>query len=861
MILPCTGFSSDSLVIGGLSGCDPSNTKETYPIVLALSGGGARGMSSIGILKAFEEKGIVVTGLAGTSIGGIVGGLYACGYSADQLEEIIENTDFNDLFANKPARLTMFLAQRQERDRHLVAMRFDGFHPRIPQGLTAGQHLTSMLTSLTSRAAYQAGGDFSRLKIPFRAVTTDVVSGKMEVLSNGSLADAMRATMAFPLAFTAVETGSMLLMDGGMVAPIPVEVARSLGDTSSFVVAVNTTSPLLPREKLLTPLNIANQVTSIMTADKLTSQLKQADFVITPDLHNWTSADFDATDSLIEVGYRVGTRAADSIIGVLSRRADTAKIHISSVAFDRTDTLVAFAIRTQVSGKSLTRHELRVRLSEVVRDFNLFELEASLELCEPKVPGPVTGSSYCLSVRASRPLERRNVKFSFSGLTRYSPDVLIKIMDLPDTLISAPALKRGLDLLVNLYHVDGYDLADIQKVTIENEHSVINIALDEAIVRRIDVERNKHTRDWLIRSYVPMKVGELYSTKRADNGATNLYGTDLFERVSVAPRHVHDSAIAVISVDERPSAQVRLGWHWDDEYKSEQFIEVLNDNLMGIGLEYLFHAQYSNEHQSFYGELKANRIFRSYLTSRIRLYHDRLDRPLYDLQDSSVGVRSEHRTGGQLTVGQQIARLGTLSGGLMIEQVRSRDSRTGQTQRLNLSLLSIESLVETFDRWPYPNSGKKHMLNLQFAAKALGGEAEFTKFFTSLEAYMQLARLWNYHPKLSLGLSKKGLPATEQFFMGGQQSFAGLKSFQRSGDKIFMLNQELRFKLPLRFYLIARYDLGEVYAQLDQVKLRNLHHGVGATLAYDSFLGPVELSYGISDTDNHRVYFSAGLSF
>ena len=101
-------------------------------------------------------------------------------------------------------------------------VRLDGFHPKIPQGLTSGQLLTSLLSSLTSRAMYQSGGDFSKLTIPFRAVTTDVVSGQMDVLSSGSLADAMRATMAFPLAFTGVEDGGRLLMDGGMVAPVPV---------------------------------------------------------------------------------------------------------------------------------------------------------------------------------------------------------------------------------------------------------------------------------------------------------------------------------------------------------------------------------------------------------------------------------------------------------------------------------------------------------------------------------------------------------------------------------------------------------------------------------------------------------------
>lgn len=860
-LLPRAAAGSDTLHIGGLYGIDPYSAKETYPIVLALSGGGARGLASIGILKAFEEKGIVVTGIAGTSIGGIVGGLYACDFSADQLQSIVKNTDFNELFANRPARSTMFLTQRQERDRHLVMVRLDGFHPKIPQGLTSGQLLTSLLSSLTSRAMYQSGGDFSKLTIPFRAVTTDVVSGQMDVLSSGSLADAMRATMAFPLAFTGVEDGGRLLMDGGMVAPVPVEVARTLGDSNSFVVAVNTTSPLLSKDRLQTPLDIAHQVTSIMTADQLEAQMKMADFVITPDLRDYSAADFNEKDSLIAIGYRVGRRAADSIIAILSRHPDTTRTFVAKVQTNQADTLVAFALRTQVEGKTLTRKELQDRLSSIVRDFGLFELDANLTRCSLASQDPVPVPPYCLTVTASRPIPGDRVQVRFSGVTRYSVDSLVHVMGLPKSEITGPALRHGLDRVLNLYHLDGYDLADVRSVKLDPESSLVSVTMDEAVICRVDVEKNHRTRDWLVRSYAPLRVGQPYSTRRADQGTNNLYGTDLFERVSIIPKRERDSAVADITVEERPSVQVRLGWHWDDEFQSEQFAELLNDNLMGVGLEYLLHAQYSNERQLYYGELKLNRIFRSYLTSQLQLYHSRLDRPLYAGSDSVIAVRDEDRTGASLRVGQQIARLGTVSGGLEIEQVQFKDSRGGGTQKLNLSILSIESLVETFDRWPYPTSGKRHLLELQSSGKALGGDVEFTKFFTSLEAYFPIGSLLNYHPKLSLGLSKQGLPPTEQFYMGGQQSFAGLKTFQRSGDKLFLLNQELRFKLPFRFYFIARYDLGEVYSILEQVKLRNLHHGIGVTLAYDSFLGPVELAYGASDSDNSRVYFSAGLSF
>ncbi len=146
--------------VGGLDGDNQILADSTYEIGLALSGGGARGLSAIGILKAFEEKHIKVIAITGTSIGGIVGSLYACGYSPAQMDSIITNLSFANLFSNRPERTTMLLTQREARERHLMAIRFDGFKPEIPSGLTAAQELSSQMTRLTATQNYFAGADF-----------------------------------------------------------------------------------------------------------------------------------------------------------------------------------------------------------------------------------------------------------------------------------------------------------------------------------------------------------------------------------------------------------------------------------------------------------------------------------------------------------------------------------------------------------------------------------------------------------------------------------------------------------------------------------------------------------------------------
>ncbi|PWB68596.1 hypothetical protein C3F09_11300 [candidate division GN15 bacterium] len=849
--------AQDSMVIGGLDGRDPYDTTRHYPVLLALSGGGARGLAAIGVLRAFEEKHIVPAAIAGTSIGGIVGGLYVCGYSPDQLTGIIRGTDFSELFANRPSRLTMFLTQRQEDDRHLLSVRFDGFRPTIPQALTAGQQVSSTLSALTSRAVYRADRDFSHLKIPFKTVTTDIVSGKMAVLSSGSLADAMRATMAYPLAFTGLERDSQLLMDGGMLSPVPVDVVSGMSSATSFVVAVNTTSPLVPRDRLVSPIDIAGQVTSIMTRDKLLTELAHADYVIAPLPDSITSTDFALRDSIINIGYHAGLSAADSIITLTKSQAHDRSYLIRKVVCDRCDP----SLISRLSGERFTRHALMRLLSQEVIDRSLYRMTARLQALDSDAAQTPDTSAVMLVIHAEPAITTDRLRISFRGVSLYPESTLIRHMDLPQGLLTAPALRRGLDRIVNLYSIDGYDLADVRSAVIDTADQSLTITIDEAIVRSIVVENKGKARDWLIRSYCPLKVGRPYSTSVASRGVSNIYGTDLFEQVSIEPIPIREGVAAVVSVREKKSAQVRLGWHWDDEYQSEEFAEFLNDDVMGAGIEYLFHAQYGYDHQLYSAELKANRIFSTYLTARLQLFHDRFDRKLFRTSDHPVSERVETTDGIGLMVGQQIERLGTASARLKLRNLTSRDPQTDIREKLRLRQLIFETHVETFDRWPFPRSGKRHFFEIALTGKYLGGNVEFTRFFSSLESYFPFGDWLCYHPTASIGLSRSGLPISEQFYFGGLRSFAGLRTNQVAGDKMLLLNQELRVKLPLRLYFFTRVDIGEAYATAEQIKLRNLRTGFGVSLAFDSPIGPVEFGYGITNHNADRFYFSAGPSF
>ena len=855
LVFLASAGGAETIVVGGVDGLGTADTTTRYPVGLALSGGGARGLATIGLLKAFEERGIEIAAVTGTSIGGIVGGLYACGYSADQLTEIVRNFDLSGLFTNQPARRTMFLTQRAERDRHLLLIRFQGLRPVIPQALTAGHKILARLAQLTARANYRAGGDFDRLPIRFRTISTDLVSGREVILDRGSLAEAMRATMAFPLAFTPLENGPQLLMDGGMVTPIPVTLTRSLVADETPVIAVNTTSPLLTKEKLISPVDIANQATSIMTADQLEVQLQEADFVVVPALDSLEMTDFTAWRELIGVGYETGLEVADSIVAYYRARPPET-FRITEVKAGTCPAAVAARLSEELLGRSSDRKALQNVLQTTVKQYGLLRLEAELAPA-----GTDNQGTRLLYLTACPAPHVADVNLEFSGNRIFSDSLLTTFMRFPDTALTDDVLRAALDSLESAYRRAGYDLAYVARARYDAASRTLRIEVDEAVIRHIEIEGNERTRDWLVRAYFPLKVGDGYSTSRAGRGMANIFGTDLFNSVGVELLHGHDGARVRIRVEEKQNPQLRLGWHWDDVYQSEELGEFLDDNVLGIGLQYLLHARYARHRQRFHAALKLDRIFSTYMTARVSGHHDRLDRSLFDRHGDVVGQRRELRTGGELRFGQQISRLGTVSAAVGLEQIEYCYDDQTPGERFGLRTLRLESLVENFDRIPFPETGKRHRFEVRVAGEVLGGEVEYTRFYSSVEAYWQLTPRLNYHPRLEIGLSRSGLPAAEQFYLGGIHSFAGLRRHQLAGDKVFTISNELRLKLPLRLYLTARYDMGDVYGSADQIRLATVRHGIGAILAFDSPLGPFELAYGNSDGDHERWYLNIGLQF
>ncbi|MFQ5452945.1 MAG: outer membrane protein assembly factor, partial [Candidatus Zixiibacteriota bacterium] len=518
----------------------------------------------------------------------------------------------------------------------------------------------------------------------------------------------------------------------------------------------------------------------------------------------------------------------------------------------------AAELRNHLLNKSFLKKELITQLKKITNDLNLFEIETKIIPLE-KISNDTL--AVLLELNAYQNFLLSNTRVLFSGNTIFDDSLLIKQLLYTDSIITTQILKKGINRIVALYNSKGYDFVDINHLKVIPETKTIYIYIDEAIIKSINVEKNRRTKDWFIKSYFPLKPGQPYSTSWASDGIANIYGTDLFNRVTVNVHPSDSGALVNIGVEEKQYNQIRLGWHWDDEFHSEESIEILDDNIAGIGLEAVLHARYAIDRQNYHLSIKTNRIFSTYLTSRVIFYHRRLNRQLYFNEETQIGRRKEIKTGFDIIVGQQIARLGTVSAGLIMEEVEYKYPLPISDDKFGLRIVKLESLVENFDRVPFPSTGNKHLFQLKLVGKLLGGDVEFNKFITSHEAYFPLSKYLNYHPKLAIGVSSAGLPSSEQFYLGGIHSFVGFQRYQLSGDKMIIFSNEIRLNLPFYLYLTGRYDMGEVYNGTDQIKLRNLRHGVGVSLAIDSPIGPFEFVYGVVANNPSQFYLNIGLDF
>jgi NTE family protein len=283
-------------------------------IGLVLSGGGARGLAHVGVLKVLEELRVPVHCVTGTSMGAIVGATFASGVPLAEMEKFVVEADWDDVFRDQPPRAEISMRRKADDYKTLFAPEYgvkDGGLV-LPKGVVAGIAIEGFFRGLTSRAAEI--DDFQKLPIPFRAVAADIETGEAVVLERGSIAQAMRASMSVPGALAPVEINGRLLVDGGIANNLPVDLARKV--CADVVIAVNIGTPPLKRAEITSALSVAGQLLSFLGKVNVDDQLKSLsgrDVLIAPDLGDISAASFERSAEAIRIGEEAARKQADAL--------------------------------------------------------------------------------------------------------------------------------------------------------------------------------------------------------------------------------------------------------------------------------------------------------------------------------------------------------------------------------------------------------------------------------------------------------------------------------------------------------------------------------------------------------------------
>jgi NTE family protein len=827
-------------------------------VALVLSGGGARGISQIGVLKAFEKHNIPIDFIVGTSMGSIIGGLYACGYSAGELKAIVDSTDWEETLSltDEARRADLFVGQKAARERGFLVIRFDGLRPIIPSSISSGQRLTTMLNRLILQGYYRPIKSFDDLKIPLRVVVSDLVSGKRVVIGNGSLTETLRASATIPLVFSPVKRDSMLLMDGGLVSNIPVDVARQQG--MDLVVAVNTTSGFRTADELDAPWETADQIITIMQQTSNQEELRQADVVVTPDLGDHLSSDFSNLDSLIQLGEQAGERKVEEIRsrlwGSSYANGGTTGMSARDVTIDFKgdpipDSLKDDILSSQKLGPDGTM--IRATLTEIYMLGDYSDVFADLDQ-----------DSLGLHITYNAKYNPVLSQVEFRGTSVLQDSLLEReFIPLLGKVINQNEGREALESVLRSYRREGVSLAQIDTVGFDQETGVATIGIDEGRISDLRIEGNERTKDYVILREFPLSKGDLFSLPKAIDGVNHIMSTGLFQQVLLSISFEDEKPIVTIIVKERSSELVRLGFRVDNERNAQLSLDLRNDNFHGTGTEIGFDFAGGARNAEAAVEYKSNRIFNSYFTFDLTGYYRFRD--IYAYVDGTppglnqwirdqVGEYRQIKYGGSFTLGTQVGRLGDVAGELRIEQQEINGiSGTGYNEEsYKLVGLRLSSTIDTQNRYPFPTDGMYMKAYYESALAELGKEVSYSKLFFTYEYFTTHFGVHTIHPKITFGYANETMPLAEQFSLGGQESMFGLRDDDRRGRQIFLINFEYRLKLPFKIifntYLKLRYDLGSVWRVREDILLRDLHHAVGAELALDTPIGPAELAVGKS---------------
>ena len=872
----------------------PAMRPQRKTVGLALSGGGANGFAQIGVLKALEEEHVPVDFIAGTSMGALVGGLYSSGYNAADLEEIALSLPLKDLVSldNDSPRTSSYLEQKNIRDRATIAIRFDGFKLVMPKSLSSAQPLTKTLDLLILNAPYHTTHVFSDLPIDFRAVTTDLVTGRRVTLTSGPLSEAMRASSTVPILFQPIERNGIKLADGGLVANLPVDELDMAG--AGFKVAVATHGKMYKDgEDIDIPWKAADQAMSILTQVQYPIQLDRADIVITPDLGDHKATDVSDIHQLIDAGYAKGRLLASTINR--SIRVDPVR-DIDIRSFTKSIRGIPESsgyIEQMRTAKGIVRSGTRVKatLGELLATDLFARAHAEIDTKERSVVFVLT------------PLPRIN-RIEVTG----GPSESISEKERNDafkpitgTLYTNAMATKSLENLVKLYRNKGYSLVGIDRTSIDGNR--LRVSLSSGRINAVMITRDKNlTRETPVNRELEVDTSKVFRLSDAEKSIDNLYGTGVFNRVSLStespdPKDGLQPDRLDIRLDEKPATVLRLGLRYDETSNAQILLDLRNENLNGTANSIGGWVKFSQNNTNLNIEYSMPRIGHTSLTMYSKAFYDQRDIETRQRNLKSQPIQTSfpepyafgiQRYGITTAFGTQIRTNARLVADLTIMNAQSYPrnsiSKSVPIENIGLAAVGAKFTLDTRNNSFLPTEGR--YTNLRYTSSNLfsNENSTFWQIVGSHEENVSISENTSLQISAVAGVSSPNIPFSEKFYVGGTGNaysyrFIGLKENDLIGNNISVAGAQLRHKPAVQIIFptsfVFAYTIGNVWASRREMSISELVQGVSAGMVWETPLGPAQLtaakSFAFETEDVHHradidfskmvFYFSLGHDF
>ena len=830
-------------------------------VALALSGGGARGLSQIGVLKSLEENNIVPDMIVGTSIGAIVGGLYSSGYSTDELDSITKSIDWKSKlsFSEKYQREFLFLEQKKTLDKGLFTVSLDGLKPVLPTSLSSGNQITQILNVLLLNAKFRPLKNFYDLKIPFIAVATNLDNGKRVMLDSGNITESIKASITFPLLYSPTEINGSELVDGGLTANIPVEPAKKLG--ADFVIAINSTSPLKSFEELKDPINTADQIISITMEQINEKQLAQADVVITPDFGNHSSTDFSHIDNMVDKGYDKTSEQIENIKSKIDSLEMSVSDNKGNFAINPIVIINSDLVPTELKNAIILRQQDNfVPFTQIEKSLKIFYDLGYFENVYAVVKRDENGLKLIYEFQNNPVLEGVEVNnlgnLLDSSISNYLNKNKGKVINYKDLY------KFYLELLDDIKDEE-LSAADIRKFRYNYETNNIEINVSDGRINKIFLVGNKKTLDNVILREIVLTDNKAVYKDNLEESLQNIFSTNLFQQLSFDIDYGKNSERPdlYIHVTEKSSRNLRFGLRADNERNFQILVDLRNESLLGTNNEFGITFSGGLRNREISAELKSNRFFNTFFTYNFtgfykfrNIYNYSQDKDFVNNKyyRTQLGEFRDYSYGGSFLLGTQVERIGTIYSQISLEHL-FRESLSGNIPEDNdakIFKIKFGGKIDTQDKYPFPTKGSNINYSYESSQNLMLGNVSYTKLVFSLEQYLSLGAMNVIRPRFIFGFADKTTPLMEQLSLGGENSFYGLFEDELRGRLVLTASLEYRYMLPVRLffdtYVSARYDLGQMWENADDIRFKDLRHGLGLSVSFDTPIGKASFSGGRS---------------